>query len=365
MFNIALTWALLISFHFSAGGKAISIAVPPEALRLLPAYQQYIANIFANYWLPAILIYILLRVVDAQKYLRPSTGIHSLLGAANVLLAIYVCMRIFTSTIPGGGASFALMSLSAYVLIPCKIALYGGTIWLIVRSLRLNYKKITPTKLLSQPLFKSTSGIIALVMLFPPVGYFTWAYASNYESIQTVLLKEKKEHSRFVELCESAKVTINKRAKKITEVYFSSSNTYYKDILRDLDFVEVKFNAIKKTQKLTIKADIPTSKKLTIYDINREDISTPTARYQIKSSIPFSNDPDRKRGFHTEETTILDRTNNEVLAKYFTVTRTNGSKIVDSCPKNFFFYEGNIVKYVLGMTDEIDTKGFDVRIISD
>jgi hypothetical protein len=241
MFNIALAWSFLISFHFSAGGKAISTLVPPDALRLLPAYQQHIATSFANYWLPAILIYIIFRAVNAQKYLRPSTGVHFLLGSANVLLVIYVCMRMIAATIPGGGVSYSLMSLSAYVLIPCKFALYGGTLWLIVRSVRFNYNSVSSPELLNQPLYKSTSGIVALVMLFPPIGYFSWIYTSKFDQINIAQKKRNSTSSRFKELCDSSEIEIKGRVKKPDGIYFNSSNHYYMSMLNELDFVEVDF----------------------------------------------------------------------------------------------------------------------------
>lgn len=360
MFNIALAWAFLISFHFSIGSKALSIIVPPEAIRLLPPYQQHIATIFANYWLPATLIYILFRVVNAQKLLRPSSVIHFLLGSANVLLLIYVCMRILASSIPGGGASFALVSFSGYVLIPCKFALYVGTLWLIFRSLWLNHKNIASPELLKIPFYKSISGIVALVMLFPPIGYFTWFYTSYFEQINTAQVKRNSTNSRFSELCNSVRIEINGRSKKPDGVYFDGPNQYYMSMLNELDFVEVHFPN-NRIQRISKKDNQPAVVNFKIQDVNRKEISKPSARYEIKTKWP-QNEADSKLGILSKEIIILDRTNNQVLAKYTTVRRTKGVRVVDTCPKNIYFFEGNIAKYVLGMTDELKAEGINVKM---
>jgi len=363
MFNIALASAFVISFQFSLGGRLLAIVMPPDALRNLPAYQIFFTDIFVNYWFIAIVIYIFLRIIHAQKYLRPTIAIQLLLGAANILLTLYFCALISASAIPGGGFSFVLKDLGTYIVIPSKYALYGGMLWLIARSILLNYKNVTHVELSRKPFFISPSGITALVMLFPPIVFITWVYISNHEHIKIENSQQQATASRFTKLCESAEVIINTRVKMPSNIYFSSSNNYYKDMLRDLDFVEVRFSSTK-IQRLTIKADIDRSKKISVYDLNREEIYTPTARYQVKTKF-LSNNLDRKLGINAKEIIILDTIKNEILAKYVTITRSNGPRIIDSCPENFFTYESNIVRYVLGMTDKIDTKGYDLKVISD
>lgn len=361
MFNISLALAFLMSFHFSLGGEIISLIIPSDALRLLPPYQQHIATNFANYWLPVLILYIFLRSVNAHKYLRPTTGIQFLLGSANAVLITYLILRIFASNIPGGGASFALVSFSAYILIPCKIALYAGTAWLIAHAFWLNYKKIPASESEYQPLFKTTSGIIAVAMLLPPMGYFTWFYSTNYKQINTVKVKLKEANSRFDELCDSAVIEIKGRVKKPDGVFFNGSNQFYMRMLNELDFVEVDFrnNSI---QRITKKDNKPAFVNFKIQDVNREQIFKPSARYEVMSKWP-QNPADRKLGIISKETIILDRTNNQILAKYLTVRRTKGSMVMATCPKNnFYFFEGNIAKYVLGLTDELKAEGLDVRM---
>jgi hypothetical protein len=71
---------------------------------------------------------------------------------------------------------------------------------------------------------------------------------------------------------------------------------------------------------------------------------------------------DRKLGIIAKEITILDRTNNQVLAKYTTVTRSEGVRVVDTCPKNYYSFEGNVARYVLGMAEELKAEGVDVKM---
>ena len=75
------------------------------------------------------------------------------------------------------------------------------------------------------------------------------------------------------------------------------------------------------------------------------------------------NPEDRKLGITLKETIILDRTNNQILAKYQTVRKTKGVRVVSTCPKkNFYFFEGNVAKYVLGMTDKLKAEGISVKM---
>src|SRR5688572_26880252 len=109
MLNIALGWAFLLSALAAPGGRMLASIFP--ALRTIPPYQGVLTNVFANYWLPALLIYIVLLATRAERYLKPSTGIHVLFGLANTVLCLYAALHVLTATIKGGGATFALASI--------------------------------------------------------------------------------------------------------------------------------------------------------------------------------------------------------------------------------------------------------------
>ena len=170
----------------------------------------------------------------------------------------------------------------------------------------------------------------------------------------TIKVNLKATNSRFDELCDSAVIEINGRVKKPNGVFFNGSNQFYMSMLNELDFVEVDFRN-SNIQKITKK-----DKK--IQDVNREQILKPSARYEVMSKWP-QNPEDRKLGITLKETIILDRTNNQILAKYQTVRKTKGVRVVSTCPKkNFYFFEGDVAKYVLGMTDKLKAEGISVKM---
>jgi hypothetical protein len=362
MFNISLAWAFLISFHFSIGGKFLSIIMPLNALKTLPVYQQNIAIIFANYWLPAILIYILFKLISTRNILQPNTGIQILLGSANIVLVIYACMKVFASSIQGGGASFALASVSSYIVTPCKIALYGGMLWLIIRSLilKLNSNN-SPSELVKQPVLKSVSSIFAITMLLPPICFFAWFYMSNFEQINVAQKKRNLLSSRFEQLCNSVEIEINARVDKPKGVHFHGITPYYIGLLNELDFVEVSSDYNSRIQKITKIDGQPALLNGKVQDVNKETISKPSANYGVTTRFT-KNESDKTLGIISKETIIMDRTSNKVLTSFPTFSRKTEKRYTSEyCPGGYGF-EVKMVKYVLGITDELKTEGVNIKM---
>jgi hypothetical protein len=89
VFNVALALAFVISNFAAPGGRLVSFVFQQEALHTLPPYQQVLLFVFANYWLPALVIYLLLTTVQANRYVVPSRVVHIVLGIANSVLVLY------------------------------------------------------------------------------------------------------------------------------------------------------------------------------------------------------------------------------------------------------------------------------------
>lgn len=71
MVNIALALVFAISSLFSPGGRILGMALGGPVLQSLPPYQGHLLLAFANYWIPAVLAYLLLRLARADSWLRP------------------------------------------------------------------------------------------------------------------------------------------------------------------------------------------------------------------------------------------------------------------------------------------------------
>ena len=364
MFNISLALAFLISFHFSIGGKLLSVLVTIEGLKILPVYQQNIAIIITNIWLPTILIYILFKLLGTRNYLQPNTGIQILLGSANIVLVLYFCIRVFASSIQGGGVSFALIGLSSYIITPCKIGLYGGMLWLIVRSLILKLNSSdSSSKLLKQPVLKRVSGVFAITTLFPPICLFAWFYISNFEQINDAHKKRNLLSSRFEELCNSIEIEIKTRVNKPKGVHFQGVTPYHIGLLNDLDFVEVSSDYNDIIQKKTKIDGQPVLLNGKVQDLNKETIPSPSAKFEVTTRFTTT-ESDKAIGISSKETIILDRTRNKVLTRFPTYSRkTEKRYISERCPVGYGF-EVNMVKYVLGMTDNLKTDGVNIKMPS-
>lgn len=101
MINIAIAIGFAIASLLSPGKRLLALLVDGPVLQSLPPYQGHLLLAFVSYLVPAVLAFLLLRLCDAEKWLRPRPAIHALLGLANVLLILYVSLRTFASTIQG------------------------------------------------------------------------------------------------------------------------------------------------------------------------------------------------------------------------------------------------------------------------
>lgn len=136
--NVSLGFAFLLSFVLSLGTRLLNLLGVTSALRILEPYQSHLVNAFASYWIPALLVYVALRLSHIDRKLSYSTLVHVTIFVANLLLTLYVFVRVLASTVSGGGGSFAVMSLSPLVIIPSIVLLAVGFLVLLTRTLRIS-----------------------------------------------------------------------------------------------------------------------------------------------------------------------------------------------------------------------------------
>lgn len=132
--NLSIATAFVLSFYFSAGGRLLSVSIDLPVLQSIPIHKAHLLLAFANYWIVALLIYLILRGSRAELWLKPSRGIHALIGFCNGLLILYLISRIFASGIQGGGPSFVVAMFAPYFVVPAQLSFAIGIVWLVVRS---------------------------------------------------------------------------------------------------------------------------------------------------------------------------------------------------------------------------------------
>jgi hypothetical protein len=191
--NLSLGFAVLLSVVFSSGAWLLKLVGTTLALRLLQPYQSHLANAFASYWIPAIFIYLLLRLAHIDRKLSCNKFVHGSFFIANLLLFIYISARVFASTVPGGGGSFAVISLSPLIVFPALGLLVVGAIVLTARTLRT--RKDTE----SQPPPIKFGGVewvpFAIVVAIPIVFSLTLPIGRMYKLANS-----------FSHLCETAEI---------------------------------------------------------------------------------------------------------------------------------------------------------------
>ena len=139
--NLSLACAFLLSLLFSPGGKVIGLLVDLPVLQSIPVYKAHILSAFANYWISATLIYLVLRFTRIESWLKPRAAIHAVIGVGNGLLILYLIPRIFASSVQGGGASYVAAMFSPLFVVPAVLLFLSGFTWLALRSVSKRAEK--------------------------------------------------------------------------------------------------------------------------------------------------------------------------------------------------------------------------------
>lgn len=132
--NLSLGASFALSALFSPGAKLLGYLGLTSVLRILPHYQQHIVLALISYWIPAVVLYVIVRAIRLDRWLRPNIAVHLTVFLANVLLILYIAARILASTVQGGGASFVVVSYSRFVILPAEVLLAIGFTIFAVKS---------------------------------------------------------------------------------------------------------------------------------------------------------------------------------------------------------------------------------------
>jgi hypothetical protein len=164
LINLAIALSFVVAVIFWPGGRALQLLIELPVLHSLPQYQAHLLLAFANYCIPAVLFYVLLRLTRAGEWLRSRGWIQFLLGAANILFILYVSAKIVASEVEGGGASFVVVSFAPFVLLPAIAMALAGLTWLTVRSVRM---RSLPPQSAATPLNRRTATALVATLVIP------------------------------------------------------------------------------------------------------------------------------------------------------------------------------------------------------
>lgn len=202
MANLSLALAFLLSWWFTPFGHLFGLIVDKSILADVPPFKGHFLNVCINYWAPAVLIYLLLRLTHLQSYLRFGTFVNWLFSIANFLMILYIAARILASTVQGGGASFVVMSLSSIIVLPARIMLVLGAILVVVRTLdKRNHLTSSPVAS-----FATAEAVMVMIAFSPPLFFISTLFIGKDAPY---MLSRQAEHL-FAARCATAVETIVK-----------------------------------------------------------------------------------------------------------------------------------------------------------
>lgn len=222
MLNISLALAFAIASLFSPGVRLLRVLIDGPLLQSIPAYQGQLLMTLASYWVPAVLIYLVLRLAGAERWLQPNKAIHNLLFCGNGLIILYVTARVFASTVEGGGASFLVISFAPFIIWPALALLAGGLGWLAVRSVQQS--KVRP---ISEASALCRHEWVAIVVALGAPA--TMAASTLYLIEDAPLRLAREAEILFVEKCRDAGERILSIPRDVDSIYLEPDGGEYFD----------------------------------------------------------------------------------------------------------------------------------------
>jgi hypothetical protein len=222
MFNIALAVGFAIASLLSPGKRILALVIDGPVLQSLPAYQGHLLMAFASYLVPAVLTFLLLRFVHAERWLRTRPAIHALLGIGNALLILYVTVRTFASMIQGGGPSFVVLQFAPFFIFPAWTLLTVGLIWLAIRSIRgrKEESEIVPRS------WSSTETLGVVLVMGIPTAAISWTL---FLSGDAPFRQAREAEQMFRQRCVTAGEKIYEHPQNVQSIYLDRDGGQYFD----------------------------------------------------------------------------------------------------------------------------------------
>jgi hypothetical protein len=107
----------------------------------LPVYQQQLSYFFVSYWIPAILIYLILILTRLGSWLKLSGSAYGSIGLANIFVFSLFVARFASSSVPSGGGGIIITVFSLFFIVPAIVLIIYGHVRMIISSIRHNPPK--------------------------------------------------------------------------------------------------------------------------------------------------------------------------------------------------------------------------------
>lgn len=135
MTSVKIGLTIFFSFIFPVGGlllESITGGMYGPIFRELPHPVYLSLNIIAIYLIPFVIALLFIKYTNLKERLPSYPPSRKLFIIGTILILLPQFLRIWTSTIQGGGASFALMSYAAPFIFVAKVMIFAGAIKLFM-----------------------------------------------------------------------------------------------------------------------------------------------------------------------------------------------------------------------------------------
>jgi hypothetical protein len=222
MLNIAIALAFVVAVFFSPGQNLLILIIGKPLLQTLSNGQSGALSAIFGYWLPALIIYLVLKSFSITTGIKPTKGEKTALTIGNIILILYLVVRIFASTIKGGGAGLVVARLSSVTALPALIIVGIVLIWIVVRTFIKERQGSTAIQIDRRRI--ASFGFIGSIPVLLALGYIFIGDNSLFNISQ-------KTDQRLSELCKTAGEKIHSVPNDVQSLYFEQNGGgFYSDI---------------------------------------------------------------------------------------------------------------------------------------
>ena len=236
--NISVGLAFLFSSAVPLGSIFTKHVLSGPVVWETTGIARQLPVLMGNYWIPAILIYLLLRYRRFLARFDVSRGPQILVGVGNAVLVLYMLLRLAAATIPGGGASFVVAGIGSLLLaLPGYICLLIGVVLLFSKRISTpgDGESTTPAVTLGV-----IEGLGLVTACFVPLASGVWMYAGASSPFRIARNAEE----LFDRRCSATGEKIYRRIPSARGLYLEKDEVVGYDGLRDGVYQGVGFGSI-------------------------------------------------------------------------------------------------------------------------
>jgi hypothetical protein len=136
MANLALAFAFLISLSRLTHGKQFFPTQLNQFSQNLDLYQYFLVLVLSNIWIPAVVIYVVLRLAHVERWLPRSRTAQFLLGLGNLLLISFGCCFLWAATAAKPAVVGVIYLGFMYLILPAVAILIAALLLLCILSIK-------------------------------------------------------------------------------------------------------------------------------------------------------------------------------------------------------------------------------------